>query len=100
MNVQYMVGILTVLGIVAIIWIICDAVDSMKKKQKLSHNIYRDIQPHQVAMMKKIFPNFDWVRIDREIAMAQAGSEVVYEPTCITPDGVVHCNPKKIDTRV
>lgn len=98
MNWNFIIGILTVVCAVSAIAIINDAVREMKNKN-IRANIYRDIQPHQVRMMKAIFPKFDWVRIEREIELAQ-GHQVVYEANSIDEYGGINCSPKRIDTRV
>jgi len=100
MNVQYLGGIITVACVVALVALICDEWSNFKKSLKTKSNIYQDIQPHQVAMMKKIFPNFDWVRIDREIVEAQKDTVVVYEADYIDETGTVQCSQKRLDTKV
>lgn len=99
MNVPYVVGILTVLCAVVAIIMFSRAWDQAKQ-QVTRKNIYRDIQPHQVAMMKQIFPKFDWVRIEREIAEAQKDQHVQYQPDYINEDGIIECSPKRLDIRV
>ena len=100
MNLQFIAGIFTVACIVGIVAIICSAANELKKKENITRNIYRDIQPHQVAMMKKIFPKFDWVRIDLNIAEAQKDLPVQYQPSHVDEGGIIECVPKRIDTRV
>jgi len=100
MNWPYLAGILTVACVFGIIAIIASELDGLRKKERITKNIYRDISPHQVIMMKQIFPRFDWERIDREIAEVQNDSSIQYQPSYIAEDGVVECLPKRLDIQV
>ncbi len=54
-------------------------------------------------MMKQVFPNFDWQRIDREIVEAKKDMVVlaeIYEPEIVDDDVVINCKPKRLDTQV
>ena len=100
MNVQFIAGIFTVVCIVTALKIICNALDELKKGVGPKH-IYASITPQQVEVMKEVFPNFDWVRIDREIANAQ--KDKVYEPSHVDSDGIIECIPhpvKRIDKQI